>query len=1195
VRIGIALLLGAYLWCTGNAEAQSIEIRGRAVSQSGQGLPGVELTIANSEGVRVGAVQTANDGRFSYRTTSELPLYQLTFRKLGYVMLSRSLARPDTGSLISVGNIVLVERLDILEPVSIRTARLVTSRGERRPTGSKELDIKGISDLVPDPSDINSLLDGLREANETEGGRSILGANPSQNRTLVDGADFGASNLPRDAIQTAKLLTNPYDPSKGRFAGGAIQVTTRPGSPRFDGTFRVQSSPALFGRSDRPTHEPAPNRWAGSGFLSGPVGKSGLKYLVAVDASHQSTSVLSLASDNIAQRNAVGISEDSVVAMKQSLLNLGAPIGQAQLNSTGNRGSAITRIDFQRSTQKSLFLSVIHNWDRFSNTSISKLALPTTGTDLRAHATRAQMNSSTYLGKFLYESNLAGNLSQFSSAPTTELAHGVLRLGTTIDGTSAGSSIVTFGGASDGRGKVENRSLFWSNSLAWVEQDGRHSLKVAVEAVTAGQRSASSANEFGIFEFLSLADLANNTPALFRRNFPGQRRSVRDWNVGASIGDSWRVRPGKLEVQGGVRFDASMYPRTPAYNAAVDSLLGVRTDQIPSAFDVSPRLGFSWRPFGTSRTPLVPGGTTTLESTGAQASRTPLDAGGIAIQPDADVITVSGGFGLFRGTTNIVQLSTLMDQSGSDLSRRHVSCTGESAPRADWRNPMVLDESDCDDGAALLVYNRSDVSTLSPNFRPPVSYRGNLAIDGISLWKLKLAPQLVFTIGKRSESVIDRNLRSTPAFVSSSDGNRSVFAPKSAIDARSGFIATGAARVYPSLGAVRMHISDLEYRATQLSLALAPVNPVWGASRVFFVYGYSLQDHQTREYGSIDAPKVWQDGPSPRHRFDVGLTELGPRWFRMLTRATIQSGRAFTPLVAQDVNGDGIANDRAFIPSAGNSTSTEFDTFVANANPLVRSCLNRQSGAIASAFSCRTGWRIKFDVAVNGTAPSDFGLGQRVRFSLNFFNVSSALVQLLKLDDTPFARDARSPVDQRLFFVSGFDSTANRFSYQLNSNFGRPRPTIGSSGLSPFEVRIGVQFLLGASAPQVSRIDAMRSRTPQGSTSPISRDSLVRMFRGPDVLQRLTQLIDSLGLDDDQKRGIADVQRAYFTQRDSMLAEVFAVFETQTQSRSVEQEVRTRMRDVGPSLTELERSSLARALSFLNEDQRRQYESLAKR
>ncbi|MGV3710459.1 MAG: hypothetical protein ACO1Q7_16635 [Gemmatimonas sp.] len=263
-------------------------------------MAGVEVTVMGDSGARVATGQTGNDGQFAVRSATIANSYQLSFRKIGLVMLSRLVSRADTITIIAIGNVVLSERLDILEPVSVRTARLVTTRTERRPTGSKELDVKGMSDLVSDPSDISSLLDGLREVVQTEGGRSILGASPSQNRTIVDGADFGASNVPRDAIQTAKLLTNPYDPSKGRFAGGAIQVTTRPSSSRFDGTFRIQSSPALFGQSDRPTYEAPFNRWAASGFVSGPVGRSELKYLLAVDASHQSSSVQSLISDNAA-------------------------------------------------------------------------------------------------------------------------------------------------------------------------------------------------------------------------------------------------------------------------------------------------------------------------------------------------------------------------------------------------------------------------------------------------------------------------------------------------------------------------------------------------------------------------------------------------------------------------------------------------------------------------------------------------------------------------------------------------------------------------------------------------------------------------------------------------------------------------------------------------------------------------------
>ncbi|MGV3710460.1 MAG: hypothetical protein ACO1Q7_16640, partial [Gemmatimonas sp.] len=318
-------------------------------------------------------------------------------------------------------------------------------------------------------------------------------------------------------------------------------------------------------------------------------------------------------------------------------------------------------------------------------------------------------------------------------------------MGTVVNNESAGSTNVDFGGSIDGSGLTESRSLFWSNNVSWVAKEGQHSLKLGVEAIASSQRSVSVANQFGAFEFLNLTDLANNIPTEFRRNFAGHPRTAQDLNIGVAIGDSWRVRPGKFEVQGGLRLDASVFTRMPEYNQAVDSLLGLRTDQLPNSYDISPRFGFSWRPIGTGRTPLVPGGTTTLESNAAGAFRSPLDAGGIPIQPDAEFITVSGGFGLFRGSMNLVQLAAVMNGSGSEQSRRQLSCSGLRTPRPDWRTPMVLDEADCDEGSSMMIYDRSDVQMFSPDFGPPVSYRGNLAVDGISLGNLKLAPQAVFT------------------------------------------------------------------------------------------------------------------------------------------------------------------------------------------------------------------------------------------------------------------------------------------------------------------------------------------------------------------------------------------------------------------------------------------------------------------
>ena len=214
-------------------------------------------------------------------------------------MLSRVIAPTDREKVIEMGDISLSNRLDVLEPVTVREAVLVPSRGGGRSIGAVELDTKSGSELNIDPSDIAARIARLNGVQSSSGnGYSVLGADVSQNRTVVDGADFGGARVPRDAIQNAKLLTNTYDPSQGRFAGGEAVITTRRGSPIFEAVLRDQLVHPSLAWADKRFGEKTPINPAVSGYLSGPLFGKKLLVFVSGDFAAESVEKLSLLSVN---------------------------------------------------------------------------------------------------------------------------------------------------------------------------------------------------------------------------------------------------------------------------------------------------------------------------------------------------------------------------------------------------------------------------------------------------------------------------------------------------------------------------------------------------------------------------------------------------------------------------------------------------------------------------------------------------------------------------------------------------------------------------------------------------------------------------------------------------------------------------------------------------------------------------------
>ncbi len=67
----------------------------------------------------------------------------------------------------------------------------------------------------------------------TDGGAagfSILGLGADQNVTTLNGLSFDGSSLPADAVQSARVSTNPYNPSQGGFSGAQVSLRLKSGS-----------------------------------------------------------------------------------------------------------------------------------------------------------------------------------------------------------------------------------------------------------------------------------------------------------------------------------------------------------------------------------------------------------------------------------------------------------------------------------------------------------------------------------------------------------------------------------------------------------------------------------------------------------------------------------------------------------------------------------------------------------------------------------------------------------------------------------------------------------------------------------------------------------------------------------------------------------------------------------------------------
>jgi len=360
-----------------------------------------------------------------------------------------------------------------------------------------------------------------------------------------------------------------------------------------------------------------------------------------------------------------------------------------------------------------------------------------------------------------------------------------------------------------------------------------------------------------------------------------------------------------------------------------------------------------------------------------------------------------------------------------------------------------------------------------------------------------------------------------------------------------GVIAPGADRVASQYSTVMNGISDLHSSAVQISVTLKPP-PIFSHFLATVDYSYNRQQTEYRGWGGTTAgdPRAIESvaGAQPVHQFLLSISAPRLWWFDAAIRLNVSSGIAYTPLVANDINGDGVSNDRAFIPDPSRGVDSalarQMATLLAAAPASARRCLEDQLGQIATGNSCRSPWQPRLDLALNLVPPPTSGLGRRLRVTTQFLNAGAAVMRLLGLNSALALGSGQ--VDSRLLYVTGFDPVARRFSYTVNQTFGQPMDFgIGPHRFPPFQLRLGVEYRLGiAPTNPMLRHYGLSPNDGKPTTPQQVERALQIVVKSP--IDTIVALRDSLALDADQVERLAAINATYHASTDSLVAPVVA-------------------------------------------------------
>ena len=1122
-------------------QAQVDVIRGRVTGPDSLPIENVAVTATSIGGNVTRAARTDRSGRFTITFPGGEGDYMVSFTHIGFAPRRFEVKRTADQEIL-VADARLTPIAGVLDPVNIRAARERVPRGEIQPDiGGSEQAISTANvpiDQLGDLAAMAASLPGVQLVPGQDGGQdgySVLGLGADQNNATLNGMNFGGSSLPRDAAVRSGLATSPYDVSRGGFSGAQFSLSTRPGSNfKVRGASLNLDAPQLqwTDRAARALGQEFGSVSLG-GVVSGPISPDRAFYNLSYQLGRRSSDFQSLLNTNALGLQTAGVAPDSVTRLLGILQQERVPATSASVGGhrLTDQGSVLGSLDYTPpgSTSGQAFnLTFNGGWGRIDPAAGSTIDVPGFGGTRTNWRGGLQARHSGYLRGVLSETSLGVSASENSGTPYLALPAGRVRVSSDFDDGVSGVQVLSFGGNPAIDATQQTTGAAFMNQLSLFSGNNRHRLKLTSELRHEGITQETAANRLGTFTFNSLADLEAGTPSSFTRQLSTRRRDSDQLVGGLSLGDAWRVKP-DVQVQYGVRVDANRFLDRPARNEAVEDAFGVRNDFVPNRVYVSPRVGFSWT-YGTA-----------AEIAGFQ---------GAMRGPRA---VVRGGIGMFQNTPGPNLIGSALDQTGLPGGARQLNCIGAAAPAPSWEDyaldPAAIPDR-CTDGTTGTVFSDAapGVTLFSRDFEAPRSLRSNLQWSGPVIGnRVSTTVDATWSLNQAQQGLMDLNFSPVERFTLPDEDGRPVFVAPSSIVPGTGAVSSRDSRVADEFGRVLEMRSDLRSVSRQLSLRLSPArfstSLNWSVS---YVYGNVRE--RSRGFTSTAGNPLdveWARSPfDSRHQV---VYTLGYNFFdavRVNWFGSFRSGTPFTPVIASDVNGDGWANDRAFVFDPSGTTDAalaeSMQLLLERGSREARECLGAQRGALARRNSCEGPWTSTSTLGIS-LNPVKFRMPQRASITFQLSNPLGAADLMLNGSRNLRGWGQQSMPDPALLYVRGFDPATRRYRYEVNQRFGSASPA-ASAFRTPVTLTAMLRFDVGPMRERqllTSQLD--RGRRSSGTKTP---EPLLRaMYGSGGILNPLATILrqqDTLGLTPVQADSIATLNRWYSIRLDSIWSPVVA-------------------------------------------------------
>lgn len=1020
------------------AQETTARIIGAVTMKSDQSpLPGVSVeAIHVPTGTRYTALTQAN-GRYTILNARVGGPYTITATISGF--------RPSTQKDISLA---LGEGRQVnfgLDLESVTETIVVTAEGtplitpDRMGSGSAlpEETLKALPTINRQFQDMARTNPYVNVAAYDESGTniSVSGKNNRYNTIQIDGAvnndlfglaatgtPGGQSNtqpISMDSIQELQVVVSPYDVKQGGFTGGAINAITRGGTNTLSASvygstrnedFIGSKVPRATGpASDRPYAMFDYDQYGAR--IGGPILKDKLFFFVSGEKNKRSepTSGSADGSTSNAYKDPAGAARFRNILINKYGYD---PGGLGDYNGATESNLLFGRLDFNineshNATLRHNYVDAVRDATPARNFNVYGFETAGYGFADETNSTVFQVNS--VFGSSSFNTGRIGYQTIVDSRDVPVLFPSVYICNNPNSFCTGNNTYTLLAGTerSSGANGLDQTILEITDDFTLIK--GNHTITIGTHNEFFDFENLFIQDITGTYFFRSLDALENGIADRYQVKFANGADPRRPTAFGAQqwgiyAGDQWRVSD-KLTLNLGLRFDVPRLTDKPTYNAAVESVFGIDTTDVPNnQVMISPRLGFNFTPTASGKD------------------------------------QIRGGVGVFAGRTPFVWISNAFGGTGIEI-------TGLSASNVPFNPDPLNPPKNFPPGTAAV-----SVDTIDPDFKFPQVLRATLAYDRELPFGIRASVEGMFT--KTLQDVFYLNKGRVES------GNTTFYGAPIYKAANSGF--SSVTYLTNTDRGEQQNLTVQLDKRFPFGLSLSGSYAYMKAKAAFEAtssVAYSNWQFQTQN-GNIYTEQLTRSFFEVPHRFTAILSQnfrTGPLAHNIGLVYTAQSGQPYSILMGGDINGDGASgNDLLFVPEnysdvvwagTGAPTEAEWNTF------LERTGLDAYRGRVAERNALDAPWIRSLDFHYDFELPISVVKAQITFDVLNLINLvdnNSGLIRYVS-NQTYTALN-----------YSGIDAATGKAKYTINRSNDGSSPLDEGRTYTTNDLRSRWQIRLGA-------------------------------------------------------------------------------------------------------------------------------------